>query len=295
MLAAGTSFQFQPGYSVSNPTSTVIGSEIAVTNSGTTLGTATNSGIILADQGDVTMVGHTRWMQAGVILATTSVDTRGTVHLLTDTSDTTAAVNLAANSITEILPEDDGQTALDSQREANLASSIVDNGLRLTQKGPLNTYNTLADTLGESRIEISTGGSVTLATGAMALAQGGQVAVSAGQSVALAGGATIDVSGTNAVLPASADSAADPGHRALLPAGQRGQPHRRAGIRQCLYRPAHSLRRNRQWRLHRQHLQPGRPAGDLGQPGADAARHSGMERHRRPGDACRVPPAATAR
>ena len=206
ILAAGTDFQLQPGMSVSNPTATVIGSEIAVTNTvGTTLGVATNSGIVLADQGDVTMVGHTV-EQAGVILATTTVNTRGTVHLLTDTSDATAAVNLAANSITEILPEDDGQTALDSQRAANLASSIADNALRLTQKGVLNTANTLADTLGESRIEISTGGSVSMAQGAMALAQGGQVAVGAGLSIALAGGSTIDVSGTNAVLPASADS-----------------------------------------------------------------------------------------
>ncbi len=206
ILAAGTGFQLQPGYSVSNPTATVIGSEIAVTNvPGTTLGVATNSGIVLADQGDVTMVGHSV-DQAGVILATTTVNARGTVHLLTDASDPTASVNLAASSITEILPEDDGSTALDSQRAANLASSIIDNGLRLTQKGPLNTANTLADTLGESRIELSTGGSVAIAGGAMALAQGGQVAVGAGKSIALASGATIDVSGTNAVLPASADS-----------------------------------------------------------------------------------------
>jgi filamentous hemagglutinin family protein len=211
ILAAGTNFALQPGYSVSNPTSTVIGSEIAVTNSATgtmlgTLGTATNSGIILADQGDITMVGH-QVVQAGVVMATTTVDTRGTVHLLTDTSDATASVDLAPGSVTEILPEDNGQTALDSQRASNLASSITDNAARLTPTGTvLNDYKTLADTLGESRIEISTGGSVVMQSGALALAQGGQVAVGAGQSVTLQSGATVDVSGTNAVLPASANS-----------------------------------------------------------------------------------------
>jgi filamentous hemagglutinin family protein len=207
ILAAGTNFLLQPGYSTSNPTATVIGSEIAVTNAAMpgTLGAAVNGGIVLADQGDITMVGH-QVVQDGILLATTTVDTRGTVHLLTDTSDATASVTLAANSVTEILPQDDGQTALDSQRAANLAASIIDNAARLAPTGAvLNDYNTLADTLGESRIEISTGGSVTMQGGALALAQGGQVAVAAGQSVSVAGGATIDVSGTQAVLPASAN------------------------------------------------------------------------------------------
>jgi filamentous hemagglutinin family protein len=211
VLAAGTEFYIQPGYSTSNPTSTVIGSEVAVSNaaSGTalgTLGTATNSGILLADQGDITMVGH-NVVQAGVIEATTTVDLRGTVHLLTDTSDATASVTLAPGSVTEILPEDNGETALNSQRASNLANSITDNALRTTPAGAtLNDYNTLADTLGESRIEISTGGSVTMQTGALALAQGGQVAVNAGLAITLQSGATVDVSGTNAVLPATANS-----------------------------------------------------------------------------------------
>jgi filamentous hemagglutinin family protein len=211
ILAAGTNFFLQPGYSTSNPTATVIGSEVAVTNSGSgttlgTLGLAVNSGIVLADQGDITMVGH-QVVQDGILLATTTVDTRGTVHLLTDTSDATSSVTLAADSVTEILPEDDGATALDSQRAANLAASITDNAARLAPTAAvLNDYNTLADTLGESRIEMSTGGSVTMQGGALALAQGGQVAVAAGQSVAIASGATIDVSGTQAVLPSSANS-----------------------------------------------------------------------------------------
>ncbi len=211
ILAAGTNFQIQPGYSVSNPTSTVIGSNIAVTNSATgtalgTLGTATNNGIILADQGDITMVGHAV-VQNGIILATTTVDTRGTVHLLTDASDATASITLSPDSVTEILPEDNGQTALDSQRATNLADSITDNALRTTPTGPvLNDYDTLPDTLGESRIEISSGGSVTLAGGAYALAQGGQVQVNGGQSIVLQSGSVVDVSGVNATLPASENS-----------------------------------------------------------------------------------------
>jgi filamentous hemagglutinin family protein len=231
ILAAGTNFALQAGYSTSNPTSTVIGSEIAVTNaaSGTalgTLGTATNSGIILADQGDITMVGH-QVVQSGVIISTTTVDTRGTVHLLTDTTDPTASVVLAPGSVTEILPEDNGQTADDSQRAANLATSATDNVLRLAPTGPtLNDYNTLADTLGESRIEISTGGSVVFQGGAAAIAQGGQVAVNAGQSIALESGSTVDVSGTNAVLPAIANSLLIAG---VVPYETRDSPANRTG------------------------------------------------------------------
>jgi len=229
VLAAGNNFILQPGYSPNNPTATVIGSQVAVTNTGSitgALGSATNSGIVIADQGDVTMVGHLV-TQAGVLLATTTVDDRGTVHLLTDNSDSTASVVLAPGSVTEVLPEDlyslhgtlvtqlenpnaaqgSLQTEQDAQRTADLALSATDNALRSgPATGPqLNDFDDLADTLGEGRIEISTGGTVDMQGGALALAQGGQVAVNAGRAIMLQSGATIDVSGTNAVLPASAN------------------------------------------------------------------------------------------
>jgi filamentous hemagglutinin family protein len=213
VLAAGNNIVLQPGYSPSgNVTATVIGSQVAVTDSGagtisgtgtTALGAATNTGIIMADQGDITMVGHLV-TQAGVVISTTTVNNRGTVHLLTSNSDTTSAIVLAPGSITEVLPENDGSTALNSQRDADIANSATYNADRRNlPTGPvLNDANTLPDQIGESRIEISTGGSVSVQNGALALAQGGQVAVG-GTAIALASGATLDVSGTNANLPAS--------------------------------------------------------------------------------------------
>jgi len=240
VLAAGSNFILQAGYSTNNNIATVIGSQVAVsidgsiTGTGTAaLGAATNSGLIIADQGDISMIGHLV-TQAGVLLATTTVDQRGTVHLLTDDSDTTgagvssvdatASVVLASGSVTEILPENlyayqgslvtplenanasQGilQTALDAQRASNLSNSGSFNTDRDSYNGArLNDFNDLPDTQGESRIEISTGGTVQMQAGALALAQGGQVAVNAGQQIVLQSGATIDVSGTNAALPAS--------------------------------------------------------------------------------------------
>ena len=221
VLAGGTAFTLRQGSTGSttagNTTSTTLGSEVSATNAGTASTTGTgsvfasgsvlNSGLVVADQGDISLVGHAL-TQAGVLLSTTTVDTRGTIHFLTNTTDTAASVTLAGSSVTEILPEDDGLTALDSQREANIAASAVLNAARLapasTTNPQLADHSTLPDEVGEGRIELWTGGTVDLAPGALALAQGGQVAVGAGKSVLVEGGATIDVSGTTtAVLPAS--------------------------------------------------------------------------------------------
>ena len=228
ILAAGTQFTLRQGSQGStaagNTTSTTLGSEIAALNtpSGTgsvtaasfTTGAVTNNGIVVADQGDITLTGEAI-TQSGVLLSTTTVDTRGSIHLLTPTAASdpgtaSASILLAPQSVTEVLPEDNGATALDSQRAANIAASLVLNAQRVTQgiasaNNPLlANHDTLADQAGASRIEISSGGSVDFAPGAVALTPGGQVAVAGAQSVLVESGATIDVSGsTNAVLPAS--------------------------------------------------------------------------------------------
>ena len=220
VLAGGTAFTLRPGSTGStttgNTTSTTLGSEVAATNIGTSSATGTgtvfasgsvlNSGLIVSDQGDISLVGHAL-TQSGVLMSTTTVNTRGTIHFLTNTTDTTASIVLADNSVTEVLPEDDGSTALDSQRAANIAASAVLNAARLapasTANPLLGNNNTLPDQVGEGRIELWSGGTVDVAAGALALAQGGQVAVGAGSSVLLESGSTIDVSGTTtAVLPA---------------------------------------------------------------------------------------------
>ncbi len=222
ILGAGDRFALQAGYSpTANPTATTVGSTIDTTLTGLNAsGVVLNTGIIAAEQGDITFVGHAL-TQDGIVLATTTVDQRGTVHFLTPTNDATASVTLGADSITEILPQDNGETANDAQRAANLAASNGtpatatalavegDNQLRISQiigAVHLNTENTLADTLGESRIEISSGGNVDVQGGALALAQGGQVAVAAGGQILLESGSTLDVSGVNATLAASANN-----------------------------------------------------------------------------------------
>ncbi len=225
VLAAGTSFSLQQGFSGSvssgNTLSTTIGSDVDAANAATgtsaagqplfTTGTVQNSGLIVSDQGDISLVGHQLVQaQGGVLLSTTTVNTRGTVHLLTDLDDTSSSITLAPGSTIEILPEDDGLTALDAQRTANIASSATLNAVRALDNAPttaspgLADTSNLADILGESRIELSSGGTIDLQPGALAIAQGGQVAIGAGRTALVESGATIDVSGTDsAVLPAS--------------------------------------------------------------------------------------------
>jgi filamentous hemagglutinin family protein len=231
----GTGFILRQGFTGSvtagNITSTTLGSEIATTNYASNYTTATvgqtkyitpatnatyssgsvtNSGIIVSDQGDISLVGHDL-TQSGILLSTTTVDQRGTIHFLTPTNgtDLTASITLAPGSVTEILPEDNGETALDSQRATNIADSAIINTDRLSLLGTqtLNNTNTLADTLGESRVEISTGGSVDVGNGASVVAQGGQIAIGGGSSVLLENGSVLDVSGTtNTKLAASVNA-----------------------------------------------------------------------------------------
>ncbi len=228
VLAAGTAFTLRQGSTGSttsgNTVSTTLGSEVAATNIPVNpitgqptadtadalyvSGSVSNSGMIVADQGDISLIGHAL-SQSGVLLSTTTVNTRGTIHLLTPTdgTDPTASITLAPNSVTEILPEDDGLTALDSQRAADQAASVLLNAQRetdLSTNPRLNNSNALPDQVGESRVEISTGGSVDVQSGALVQTPGGQIAVGGGSSVLVESGATLDVSGsTDAVLPAS--------------------------------------------------------------------------------------------
>ena len=233
VLGAGNQFVLQPGYSTSNITATVIGSQVdaqtidAITGSGTTaLGAVTNTGLVAADQGDITMAGHLV-TQGGFLLSSTTVNTRGTEHLLTESNDPTSAIVLTAASVSEIVPLElysvhgtlettlrnplaaqQGTliTGLNAQRSNNITNSATANGQRQIAIGPqLLDANKLADQQGESRIEISTGGNVEVQGGALALAQGGQVAVGA-SNILLDTGATVDVSGVNASLAASANS-----------------------------------------------------------------------------------------
>ncbi len=207
ILAAGQDFILRQGYDATqtgsgslagNLYSTTLGTEVAVTNGGA----ATNAGLITATTGDISLIGKTV-AQNGVVLSTTSVATRGTVHLLTDTTDPTGSVTLGPASLTTIQPDTGGATALDSQRAALIAQSptTAPAGLVL-----LNNQAFLPDRLDESRVEITTGGSVAFMPGSLTQAQGGQVAVSAVGRIFVAANAAIDVSGAvNVALPMSAN------------------------------------------------------------------------------------------
>ncbi|HEY8334801.1 MAG TPA: filamentous hemagglutinin N-terminal domain-containing protein, partial [Tardiphaga sp.] len=203
MLAAGDNFILRKGYGTdANQFSTTNGNEIApVINAGSAAGRVTNTGIVLSQQGDITLAGRTV-TQDGVLLSTTSVNQRGTIHLLNAASDTGGSVTLTGNSISAVLPElDSDDTALNSQRDALIATSGVN-----PLASQFNNLSPLTDRRDQSRIEIVTGGLVNFQNGSYTAAQGGQIAVSAGTRVFAETGATLDVSGVrNTLLPMSAN------------------------------------------------------------------------------------------
>lgn len=208
VLAAGQSFILRPGFGTNTlPTSTTLGTEVAVTGGGA----ATNTGLIQASTGDITMVGETV-TQAGVAYATTSVSQRGTIHLLTNTSDAASSVTLAQGSLTTILPDTSGATATDAQRGTLIGQSASPSAQAAeTQQngGLLNDQVLLPDRLDQSRVEITTGGTADFASGSLTMATGGQIAVSAVNRVFTAAGAVLDVGGSVGVaLPASANTLA---------------------------------------------------------------------------------------
>ena len=209
LLAAGDDFILRRGFGTEgNATSTTRGIEISTTiGAGSASGRVGNSGFIFAQQGDITLAGRTL-TQSGVLLSTSSVNTRGTIHLANSAADRLGSVSLAAGSVTAILPElESSETALDSQRDALVTSSAAANLLRAASAvGAFDNLSVLADRQDQSRIEIVTGGSVNFQNQSQTMAQGGQVAVSAGTRVFAETGASIDVSGVRgAVLPMSAN------------------------------------------------------------------------------------------
>ena len=158
---------------------------------GSQAGTVVNSGIIQAATGDITLTGH-QIQQNGVLVASTSVDTRGTIHLLNAASDATGSVALGQGSVSTILLEQ-GASALDSQRQAALDN--LNGVLPNNATGRFDNLSKVADRTDQSRVEIVSGGTVDFQSGSITLANGGQVAVSAGKRSLVRDGAIIDVSG----------------------------------------------------------------------------------------------------
>ncbi|MEH6501204.1 MAG: filamentous hemagglutinin family protein [Pseudoalteromonas distincta] len=185
-MAAGDNFIIKKGYATTDGDlqSTVRGN--VVTTTGT--GTVTNSGIIQASTGDISLTGN-QVKQEGVLLASTSVNNRGTVHL--NATGTDANVTLGEGSTTAILLEDTDTTALDSQRDG-LQGPVVDNANQNIV--PADEYRR-----DQSLVEINSSGTVDFQNDSISLATGGQIAVNANERSLVRDGATLDVSGATGV------------------------------------------------------------------------------------------------
>ncbi|MBC3375857.1 filamentous hemagglutinin family protein [Pseudomonas sp. SWRI92] len=188
VLAAGDSFTIKKGFaSDGNSTSTTRGNEvIAHQVGGTGAGQVSNTGLLMAASGDVTLTGN-QVRQNGVAVASTSADTRGTLHLTARGSE--ANVTLGEGSTTAILL-DASATALDSQRDSLLKPVVSQDGKVI----PADTYRRDL-----SLVRIDSAGSVDFQKGSITLATGGQVAVNAGTRSLVRDGAVIDVSGATGV------------------------------------------------------------------------------------------------
>ncbi|MDC8757692.1 filamentous haemagglutinin family protein [Janthinobacterium fluminis] len=184
-LSAGDSFVIKKGVGTDgNQASTTRGNEITPQfNTDSLSGKVSNTGLIQAREGDLTMVGR-EVQQNGVVLATTSVNTRGTVHLHAIGTD--GKIALGQGATTAVVIEDDGKsTALDSQRD----------GLRGPALSSADNIVALADRRDQSRIEIASGGTVDFQSDSLTLATGGQIVVNAAQRSLVRERAQIDVSG----------------------------------------------------------------------------------------------------
>lgn len=208
LLAAGDDFLVRPGVSTqANAYSTTRGNEVrALIGEGSTSGTVINRGQVEASRGDITLTGRTI-RQEGVLVSSTDVSQRGTIHLLTSASDAEASVTLAAGSLTTILPElDSDETAANAQRDALIAESARLDRLRYNDSlsgangsAQFDNLSKTGDRRDQSRVEIVSGGAVTFAGGSDTIAQGGQVSATAASRILADAGSLIDVSGVRGV------------------------------------------------------------------------------------------------
>ncbi|WP_082321725.1 filamentous haemagglutinin family protein [Variovorax paradoxus] len=194
VLAAGDSFTIRKGVGTDgNLRSTTAGNEVSASrNADSTAGTVVNTGLITAPAGDITLTGHTV-TQAGVLIATTTVAKRGTIHLSTRASDETGTVTVAEGSTTAILLDTNSATALDSQRDAALR--LVDGQPVNNATGVFDNLSTIADRRDLSRIEIVSGSTVEFQGSSLSLATGGEIVVAAPKRTLVGQGAQLDVSG----------------------------------------------------------------------------------------------------
>ncbi|MCF7750269.1 filamentous hemagglutinin family protein [Bacillus subtilis subsp. subtilis] len=194
-LAAGDAFVIRKGMGTDqNQTATTRGNVVTTLRtpaaapaladaaaSASASGVVSNTGLVQANTGDITLTGHDV-RQQGTLLSSTSVHTRGTVHLQTEPADSTGSVRMDAGSTTAIVLDASATTALDVQRETLVQDSDkIGDGI--------------AHRRDQSLVQINSGGTVDFAAGSLTLATGGQVFVEAAGRSTVGDGARIDVAG----------------------------------------------------------------------------------------------------
>lgn len=185
VLAAGDAFVIRKGMGTdANQTSTTRGNIVsALRNTDSTAGQVRNSGLVQASTGDITLVGHDV-RQQGALVATSSVHTRGTVHLVADKTSADSRVTLGADSLTSVLLDASATTALDIQRE----TLVKDSDKPDTGTGTFHRRD-------QSLVQITSGGDVEFQGNSLTLATSGQVLVDAGGTSTVRDRAQIDVAG----------------------------------------------------------------------------------------------------
>ena len=189
MLAAGDAFVIRKGMGTDqNQTSTTRGNVVTTLRApvpvdavvGTPSGVVSSSGLIQAITGDITLAGHDV-RQQGAVVSTSSVHTRGTVHLQNERTDKSGSILLDQGSTTAIVLDASATTALDVQRETLVQESDkIGDGI--------------AHRRDQSLVQITTGGKVAFERDSLTLATGGQTFVDAADSD-VRQGARLDVAG----------------------------------------------------------------------------------------------------
>lgn len=148
---------------------------------GSTAGRVSNSGLILAELGDITLAAR-QIEQSGVLVSTTSVNTRGTIHL-TASGDSNALVRVAPGALNAIVLDTSGDAALDAQRTTLLAEAD-----KVAESGLFNRRD-------QSLVQIVSSGDVLFDSDSLTLATGGQINVLATRRAMAMARAKLDVSG----------------------------------------------------------------------------------------------------
>lgn len=183
VVAGGDSFVIRRGVGTDgNLNSSTRGNEVEPKLlPGSTAGRVSNSGLILAELGDITLAAR-QVEQSGVLVSSTSVNTRGTIHL-TANGDANALVRVAPGAINAIVLDTSSDAALDAQRTTLLAQAD-----KVAELGLFNRRD-------QSLVQIVSSGDVLFDSDSLTLATGGQINVLATRRAMAMERAKLDVSG----------------------------------------------------------------------------------------------------